>query len=201
MFKEKLITSVIAMTSVIFIGGLALADNIILAEDAVETEPTVIETSQETTITETTIETTVAETTIIETSQETSQETSPMESEILEMNIWFGIEIKGPQKKHITVQSGVFNGPSGRETFYNLPMKGVISHMRKLGYSEEDFPYWVRDDGCKMLGPYIMVAANIKTRPYGTILETSMGTAIVCDTGTFVKKYPNGVDIAVSWKT
>lgn len=196
--KEKIVSYSIGLLSAILVCGIALFDNvtITLADDTIETEPTTIET----TVIETTQETTIA-TEPTEITVETTEETSPFASEVAEMNIWFGIEINGPQKKHITVQSGVFNGPSGRETFYNLPMKGVISHMRKLGYSAEDFPYWVRDDGCKMLGPYIMVAANIKTRPYGTILETSMGTAIVCDTGEFVKKYPKGIDIAVNWKT
>lgn len=197
--KERIVTSFIVLASTILICSAALADNLVLNNKTIKTESTIIETTVEETTIATTTETTVVETTQEET--EVTEETSPYESEVLAMNIWFGIDIKGPQKKHITVQSGVFNGPSGRETFYNLPMKGVISHMRKLGYDAEDFPYWVRDDGCKMLGPYIMVAANLKTRPYGTILETSMGTAIVCDTGTFVKKYPNGVDIAVNWKT
>jgi len=198
--KEKIIISILTLSITLLICSAALADNLTLT-NTIDEPTTIIETTTE----ETTIAT---ETSIIETTQEETEvttepteETSPYESEVLAMNIWFGIDIKGPQKKHITVQSGVFNGPSGRETFYNLPMKGVISHMRKLGYDAEEFPYWVRDDGCKMLGPYIMVAANLKTRPYGTILETSMGTAIVCDTGTFVKKYPNGVDIAVNWKT
>ena len=198
--KEKIIISILTLSITLLICSAALADNLTLT-NTIDEPTTIIETTTE----ETTIAT---ETSIIETTQEETEvttepteETSPYESEVLAMNIWFGIDIKGPQKKHITVQSGVFNGPSGRETFYNLPMKGVISHMRKLGYDAEEFPYWIRDDGCKMLGPYIMVAANLKTRPYGTILETSMGTAIVCDTGTFVKKYPNGVDIAVNWKT
>lgn len=198
--KEKIIISILTLSITLLICSAALADNFTLT-NTIDEPTTIIETiTKETTI--------ATETSIIETTQEETEattkfteETSPYESEVLAMNIWFGIDIKGPQKKHITVQSGVFNGPSGRETFYNLPMKGVISHMRKLGYDAEEFPYWVRDDGCKMLGPYIMVAANLKTRPYGTILETSMGTAIVCDTGTFVKKYPNGVDIAVNWKT
>jgi hypothetical protein len=95
--------------------------------------------------------------------------------------------------------NGVFQGPSGRETFYNLNMDLVVAYMRDLGYSEEDYPYWVREDGCKMLGNYIIVAANFSTRPKGTILETSLGTAIVCDTGSFVNTYPNGIDIAVDW--
>ena len=107
--------------------------------------------------------------------------------------------VNGPRKKHLTRTGGVFDGPSGRETYYNLPMKLVVKYMRRLGYSEEEYPYWIREDGCKMLGPYIMVAANLKIRPKGTILETSLGTAIVCDTGGFVKKYPKGIDIAVDW--
>jgi hypothetical protein len=78
-------------------------------------------------------------------------------------------------------------------------MSLVIKYMRDLGYSEEEYPYWVREDGCKMLGNYIMVAANFSIRPKGTILETSLGTAIVCDTGSFVSDYPEGIDVAVDW--
>jgi Predicted solute binding protein len=108
-------------------------------------------------------------------------------------------EITGPQSKHLNTYNGVFQGPSGRETFYNLNMSLVIKYMRDLGYSEEEYPYWVREDGCKMLGNYIMVAANFSIRPKGTILETSLGTAIVCDTGSFVSDYPEGIDVAVDW--
>ena len=108
-------------------------------------------------------------------------------------------DVSGPQDSRLTAYSGVYQGPSGRETYYNLNMSLVVSYMRNLGYSEEDYPYWVREDGCKMLGNYIIVAANLSTRPKGTILETSLGTAIVCDTGSFVNTYPNGIDIAVNW--
>lgn len=100
---------------------------------------------------------------------------------------------------HITQCGGVYYGPSGRETYYNLPMDGVVAIMRDLGYSEEEYPYWVREDGAKMFGDYIMVAANLETRPKGTILDCSLGKAIVCDTGTFVKTYPGQLDIAVDW--
>ena len=108
-------------------------------------------------------------------------------------------EIDGPMKKHIAKYPGGFMGPSGRETYYNLKMGVVVKNMRKLGYSEKDYPYWVRDDGAKMLGNYVMVAANWKIRPRGTILKTSLGSAIVVDTGEFVKDYPKGVDIATNW--
>lgn len=99
----------------------------------------------------------------------------------------------------LTKSSGVNYGASGRETYYNLDMSGVVATMRRLGYSESSYPYWIREDGCKMLGNYIIVAANLRIRPRGTILETSLGWAIVCDTGGFVKQYPYGLDIATNW--
>ena len=95
--------------------------------------------------------------------------------------------------------NGRIQGPSGEETYYNLPMEGVISIMRDLGYSEEEYPYWVRDDGVKMFGDYVMCAAHLGIRPKGTILESSLGTAIVCDTGTFAETNMYQLDIAVSW--
>lgn len=99
----------------------------------------------------------------------------------------------------ITKERGGYMGPSGRETYYNLKMDLVVYYMRELGYDEINYPYWIRDDGAKMLGLYVMAAANWKTRPRGTLLETSLGTAIVVDTGEFVADYPNGVDLAVDW--
>ena len=99
----------------------------------------------------------------------------------------------------LTPSAGVFNGPSGKETYYNLNMNGVISIMRGMGYTEEEYPYWVREDGCKMFGPYIMVAANLSIRPKGTILPCSLGTAIVVDTGGFAASNPTQLDIATSW--
>lgn len=97
---------------------------------------------------------------------------------------------------HITPEGGVYSGPSGKETYYNLPMGGVIYLMRHLGYSEEEYPYWIRDDGVKMFGSYVMVAADLSLRPKGTVLESSMGLAIVCDTGDLDRTQ---LDIAVNW--
>lgn len=99
----------------------------------------------------------------------------------------------------LTRSSGVYDGPSGKETYYNLDMSGVISIMRSCGYDETEYPYWIRDDGVKMLGPYVMVAANLNIRPRGTILSTSLGDAIVCDTGAFAYSNSYQLDIAVSW--
>lgn len=99
----------------------------------------------------------------------------------------------------LTASGGIFMGPSGKESWYDLPMDGIVGIMRGIGYSEEEYPYWVREDGCKMLGQYIMCAANLELRPRGTILRTSLGEAIVCDTGGFAASNPTQVDIATSW--
>lgn len=99
----------------------------------------------------------------------------------------------------LTKTGGVFNGPSGKETYYNLPMGLVVQYMRDLGYSEEEYPYWEREDGCKMFGDYIMVAADLSIRPKGTILDCSLGQAIVCDTGGFAETNHEQLDIAVTW--
>jgi hypothetical protein len=110
-------------------------------------------------------------------------------------DIWWEEEHrwKGPV---LSKGRGVNYGPSGKETYYNLNMSGVVNIMRSMGYTGE---YWVRDDGCKMLGEYIMVAANLNLRPRGSIVETSLGDAIVCDTGGFAKRNPTQIDIAVTW--
>lgn len=89
------------------------------------------------------------------------------------------------------------HGPSGGdETYYNLPMDQVIDRMHRLGVEGD---YWVRDDGVKMLGPYVMVAANLKVHPRGSVVETSLGPGLVCDTGSFAAKHPYRLDIATSW--
>lgn len=92
-------------------------------------------------------------------------------------------------------------GPNGvTETFYDLDMSGVVSIMRNLGYSENDYPYSVRDDGVKLLGKYVMVAADLHKYPRGSFVNTSLGRGIVCDTGDFATN-GSGVDfdIAVNW--
>lgn len=99
----------------------------------------------------------------------------------------------------LTPAAGRINGPSGEETYYNLPMDGVIRNMRNLGFSEAEYPYAIRSDGVKTLGGYVMVAANLALRPKGTLVATSLGTGIVCDTGGFALSNPTQLDIAVAW--
>ena len=94
---------------------------------------------------------------------------------------------------------GTVTGPSGKETYYNLPMEGVVKIMRAQGYSEEEYPYWVRSDGAKMLGQYVMVAANLNVRPRGSVLPCSLGMALVCDTGDFAHSNIYQLDVATTW--
>ena len=74
-------------------------------------------------------------------------------------------------------------------------MTWIIEYMHEQGYEGE---FWVRDDGVKMLGDYVMVAADLGLRPRGSLVETSLGTGIVCDTGGFAQRNPYQLDIAVT---
>ena len=94
---------------------------------------------------------------------------------------------------------GTVQGPSGKETYYNLNMSGVVSIMRRMGFSEAEYPYNVRADGVKCLGPYVMVAAHLGKRPRGSKVQTSLGTGMVCDTGGFAANNPTQIDIATAW--
>ena len=85
-----------------------------------------------------------------------------------------------------------FNGHI--ETWYNLPMTKVVERTdTRLGLSDM---YWIRDDGCKMYGPWIILAADPSVTRY-TIVETSRGTGIVLDTQTTGDA--NIFDLAVEW--
>lgn len=96
----------------------------------------------------------------------------------------------------LTRSAGTKTGPNGKETFYNLNMGRVVSVMKSLGYKGH---YWVRSDGVKMFGNYIILASNHNVRPRGTIYETSLGLGIVCDTGSFASANPRMTDIATAW--
>ena len=117
-------------------------------------------------------------------------------SESFRVAVSYGVYYGTWTGQRLTPTLGTINGPSGKETYYNLNMSGVIAIMRRMGNTD---PYWVREDGCKMLGPYIMVAAHLGLRPRGSLVETSLGTGIVCDTGGFALTNPYQIDIAVNW--
>ncbi len=98
--------------------------------------------------------------------------------------------------RKLTRSAGVVYGPSGKETYYNLNMSRVVRNMYNRGFSGT---YWVRNDGVKMFGDYVMVAANLSIRPFGTHVKTSLGMGIVVDTGSFAYRNRTQLDIAVNW--
>ena len=116
-----------------------------------------------------------------------------------------GVEVFTPETANYSVywngsvlspSIGVNQGPSGTERYYNLDMSGVVSIARNSGIEGE---YWVREDGVKMYGGYVMCACGFDVRPRGTVIETSLGPGICLDTGGFAATDPYMVDIAVTW--
>ena len=90
-----------------------------------------------------------------------------------------------------------YNANGNKETYYNLPMGGIVSRAQNEWGIEGE--YWVREDGVKMYGDYVIVAANLNEYPRGSIVETSLGQGIVLDTGGFAQYNPQQFDIATDW--
>ena len=86
-----------------------------------------------------------------------------------------------------------------KETYYNLPMDVCIAVARERIDGMENAEAWIREDGAKMLGQYIMCAACYEVHPYGSTLQSSMGECLVVDTGAFAAYSPYQIDIAVNW--
>lgn len=96
----------------------------------------------------------------------------------------------------LTAAKGVNNFMGHKETWYNLPMNRIVQRAKDNNIPGE---YRIREDGVKMYGDKIIVAANHKTHPYGSHVDTSLGKGIVLDTGDFAKNNPEQVDIATNW--
>lgn len=103
------------------------------------------------------------------------------------------VSYAGPQ---LSPRLGTIQGPSGKETYYNLDMVQVVIRAHQLGFEGD---YWIRNDGVKMLGDYIICACAFSIRPIGTLVETSLGTGICLDTGSFAYSDPYLIDIATVW--
>ena len=80
------------------------------------------------------------------------------------------------------------------ETWYDLPMQKVVANAQEAGIPCE---YWVRDDGVKMFGEWVIVASHPSVTRY-SLVETSLGQGIVLDRHTAgdTELY----DIATDWK-
>lgn len=94
----------------------------------------------------------------------------------------------------LTAKAGriTFNGHT--ETWYDLDMSKVVANAQAAGIPCE---YWERDDGCKMFGPWVIVAAHPSIPRY-SLVETSLGTGIVLDRHTC--QDAELIDIATDWK-
>lgn len=106
-------------------------------------------------------------------------------------------------KAIITLSAIILTATAGRvtfdghyETYYSLPMEKIVQQAKEKGIEGE---YWIREDGVKMFGEYVMCAGSFKVHPYGSTVETSLGTGRILDTGEFAKKNPTTIDIATDW--
>jgi len=79
------------------------------------------------------------------------------------------------------------------ETWYNLPMQNVVQRAQDMGIPAE---YSVRDDGVKMFGPWVIVAAHPSKIRY-TLVDTSLGQGVILDTHEMPDE--ELIDIAVEW--
>ena len=84
---------------------------------------------------------------------------------------------------------GYCQGELGVEGYYNLNYANgdcIVGTMREVGYSQEDYPCWLRDDGVYMFGDYAMCCVSYDFGyNYGDIVPTSVGQGIVCDFSQF----------------
>lgn len=81
-----------------------------------------------------------------------------------------------------------------KETYYDLPMSGVMQSCGQKGY------YEVRSDGVKVdRDGYVIVAANLGRYPRCSEVDTSVGRGKVYDTGGFAVNNPEQFDIATDW--
>ena len=79
------------------------------------------------------------------------------------------------------------------ETWYNLPMNRCVQRAQNMGIPCE---YWVREDGVKMFGQWVIVAGH-KSKTRYTRVQTSLGEGIILDYHT--TNDPELYDIAVNW--
>ena len=105
----------------------------------------------------------------------------------------------------VTVKAGTLTKRGGvnyynghKETWYDLDMKRIVKKAKDKGVPGD---YWVSDDGLKMYGRFVIVAADFDVHPYGSVVLTSLGVpGMVLDTGKFTETDPEQIDIATDWK-
>ena len=85
-----------------------------------------------------------------------------------------------------------------KETYYDLPMSGVMQNAARLCSTQAT--YSVRADGAKVdADGYVLVAANLSRYPRCSVVETSLGPGKVYDTGGFASSNAEQFDLATDW--
>lgn len=80
-----------------------------------------------------------------------------------------------------------------QETYYDLPMTGVMHYCGGGDYT-------IREDGVKVDSDgYVLVAADLSRYPRCSVVETSLGLGKVYDTGEFVLSNSEQFDLATDW--
>lgn len=117
----------------------------------------------------------------------------------LMLTVFLVLSIPAQAKANVlTKRGGVNYFGQQKETWYNLPMQRVLNRAHKVFWTD-DSVYWIDDRGVKRFGSFIIVAADYSVHPYGSLVETSLGTGIVLDSGKFTETNKLQVDIAVNW--
>lgn len=93
----------------------------------------------------------------------------------------------------LTAKLGTIQFQGHKETWYDLSMSRVVKRAQDMGIPTE---YWVREDGVKMFGPWVIVAAHPSKIRY-TRLQTSLGEGIILDYHTCADT--ELIDIATTW--
>ena len=94
----------------------------------------------------------------------------------------------------LTARAGTIDYQGHKETWYDLDMSRVVKRAQNMGIPAD---YWVREDGVKMFGPWVIVAAHQSKIRY-TRLQTSLGEGIILDYHT--TDDPDLYDIATDWR-
>ena len=94
----------------------------------------------------------------------------------------------------LTASLGRIQFGNHTETWYDLPMANVVQKAQDVGIPAE---YWIRADGAKMFGPWVIVAAHPSKIRYSRI-QTSLGEGIILDYHTCPDT--ELIDIATDWK-
>ena len=95
----------------------------------------------------------------------------------------------------LTARLGTIQYGNHKETWYNLRMNKVVERADAF-YGLHDV-YAVREDGVKTYNGFVIVATDWSVYPFGSVVETSLGTGIVLDHHTAKDK--TLVDVATAW--